>query len=83
MVGNQMNSKNIIYIIIITALLFPQNENNGHIPSLERGDPNYRRATNEDVNKVRTTVLNYGIAGRQNSGLGQIPFEWPVNSQQH
>ena len=48
----------------------------------ERGDPDYRRSTNIDVNKVRTTIFNYGITGRQSATPGEIPYEWPVNSGQ-
>ncbi|NQU67812.1 MAG: hypothetical protein HQ510_07720 [Candidatus Marinimicrobia bacterium] len=74
---------NILFAVIAFTFLLAQDDNIGHIPSTERGDSNYRRATNEDVNKVRTTILNYGIAGRAGSGLGHVPFEWPVNSQKH
>lgn len=49
----------------------------------ERGDPNFRRTTNIDVNKVRTTVLNFGISGRAGALPNQVPYEWPVNSGQH
>ena len=56
------------------------NEAGSHVPSLERGDANYRRATNEDVNKVRTTIFNYGITGRTGANPGEVPYEWPVNS---
>ena len=31
---------------------------------IERGDPNYRRQTDIDVNKIRATIFNYGITGR-------------------
>lgn len=51
-----------------------------HIPSDERGDPNYRRDTNIDINRVRATVFNYGITGRTGADPSQYPFEWPVNS---
>ena len=40
----------------------------------ERGDPDYRRSTNIDVNKVRTTIFNYGITGRQSATPGEIPY---------
>ncbi len=62
------------------ALIFAQYEAGDHVPSDERGDPNYRRTTNEDVNKVRTSVFNYGITGRTGANVGEIPYEWPVNS---
>ncbi len=68
--------------IIGSAMLPAQTGDTEHIPSKERGDPNYRRATNEDVNKVRTTVFNFGITGRTGANPGEIPYEWPVNSCQ-
>jgi len=50
-----------------------------HSPSNERGDPNYRRTTNIDVNQVRSTIYNWGYTGKTAtySGYG---YEWPVNS---
>ena len=33
-------------------------------PSAERGDPNYRRTTNIDVNQVRSTIYNWGYTGK-------------------
>ncbi|HJL74077.1 MAG TPA: hypothetical protein QGF17_01975 [Candidatus Marinimicrobia bacterium] len=51
--------------------------------SNERGDPDYRRATNIDVNKIRATIFNFGITGRTWANPGEIPYEWPVNSGQH
>ena len=69
----------MVRLIYISTLLF-------HMlwsQSDERGDPDYRRATNIDVNKVRTTIFNFGITGRQSATPGEIPYEWPVNSNQH
>ncbi len=51
--------------------------------SNERGNPDFRRTTNIDVNKVRTTIFNFGITGRTGANPGEIPYEWPVNSNQH
>jgi len=50
--------------------------------SLERGNPDYRRWTNIDVNKVRTSILNWGISGRAGGIPAHVPYEWPVNSGQ-
>ena len=50
--------------------------------SLERGNPDYRRWTNIDVNKVRTSILNWGISGRAGGVPAHVPYEWPVNSGQ-
>ena len=45
----------------------------------ERGDPNFRRFTNIDVNKVRGSIHNWGSSG--NSGVtGSFFYEWPTNS---
>ncbi len=67
--------KYILTFFIFSVLLLAQ--------SSERGDPNFRRATNIDVNKVRTTIFNYGITGRTGANPGEIPYEWPVNSNKH
>ena len=53
-----------------------------HIPSNERGNNNYRRDTNIDVNLTRATIFNWGYTGKYESegvsfGYG---YEWPVNS---
>ncbi len=55
-----------------------------HIPSKERGDPNFRRQTDIDGNKVRTSIFNYGLTGRPDaSSPSYIPYEWPKNSGKH
>ncbi len=69
----------LIYIMWFSFAL-GQSEASNHIPSDERGDPNYRRDTNIDINRVRATVFNYGITGRTGADPSQYPFEWPVNS---
>ncbi len=67
--------KRLLTLLIFTTFIFPQSE--------ERGDPDFRRSTNIDVNKVRTTIFNFGISGRTGANPGEIPYEWPVNSNQH
>ena len=52
----------LIYILWFSFAL-AQFEAGQHNPSDERGDPNYRRDTNIDINRVRATVFNYGITG--------------------
>lgn len=54
-----------------------------HVPSEERGDPNYRRKTDLDGNKVRTSIFNFGLTGRTGAVPGEIPYEWPINSGKH
>ena len=63
------------YIFLLWSVLYCQSD--------ERGDSDFRRATNIDVNKVRTTIFNYGVTGRTMANPGHIPYEWPVNSGQH
>ena len=46
--------------------------------SLERGDPNYRRHTSIDVNKVRGSIHNFGSSG--GGGAVGFHYEWPTNS---
>ena len=48
--------------------------------STERGDPNYRRVTNIDVNRVRVSIQNYGSSGNDLSGPNVFFYEWPTNS---
>ena len=50
--------------------------------SKERGNPNFRRSTNIDINKIRATIFNFGVTGRTGTNPGEIPYEWPVNSGQ-
>ena len=69
----------LIYIMWFSVAL-GQFEAGQHLPSDERGDPNYRRDTNIDINRVRATVFNYGITGRTGADPSYYPFEWPVNS---
>ena len=64
----------LLSITLLCSLLFPQ--------SLERGNPDFRRWTNIDVNKVRTSILNWGISGRAGGIPSHVPYEWPVNSGQ-
>ena len=71
---NKLLSIVTLFVFLITGL-FAQ-----HVPSDERGDPNFRRDTNIDANQVRATVLNFGITGRISADPSQYPYEWPVNS---
>ncbi len=48
--------------------------------SSERGDPNYRRVSNIDVNKIRVSIQNYGSSGNDLSGPSVFFYEWPTNS---
>ncbi|MFC1480729.1 hypothetical protein ACFL6E_00585 [Candidatus Neomarinimicrobiota bacterium] len=68
----------VLLQLLIVGMLFGQ-----HVPTDERGDYNYRRQTDIDGNKVRTTIFNYGLTGRTGAVAGEIPYEWPINSGQH
>ena len=48
--------------------------------SIERGDPNFRRVTSIDVNKIRVSIQNYGSSGNDLSGPSVFFYEWPTNS---
>jgi len=74
------------YHLLLTLLLFcltPGSSLGQHVPSKERGDPNYRRKTDIDGNKVRTSIFNFGLTGRTGAVPGEIPYEWPINSGKH
>ncbi|MCD6101396.1 MAG: hypothetical protein J7K33_12550 [Candidatus Marinimicrobia bacterium] len=71
--------KRLLLLLFTLALVL----NGEHIPSKERGDPNYRRQTDIDGNKVRTSVFNYGLTGRPEAGPSYVPYEWPKNSGKH
>ncbi|MFB0515679.1 MAG: hypothetical protein ACETWG_03635 [Candidatus Neomarinimicrobiota bacterium] len=76
-----MNSKIIAFIIpllVLSGTLTGQ-----HVPSDERGDPNFRRQTDIDGNKVRTSIFNFGLTGRTGALPGEIPYEWPINTGKH
>jgi hypothetical protein len=53
---------------------------NGHVPSDNRGDPNFRRKSNIDGNNVRATVFNFGFSGRTGSIPDEVAYEWPKNT---
>jgi hypothetical protein len=54
-----------------------------HVPSLERGDPKFRRKAQMEGNQVRTSIFNHGQTGREGGEFPinvQTPYEWPKNS---
>ena len=65
----------IIIIVISCSLILADFDAGSHEPSDERGDSNYRRKTNIDINKIRATTFNYGLVGRTGNVEGEIPFE--------
>lgn len=73
-----MRKRILLINLLIAFTLYAQ-----HIPSDERGDADFRRQTNIDGNKVRTSIFNYGVTGRPTAGAQYVPYEWPKNSGQH
>lgn len=70
--------KTVILILVYLTIAFSQ-----HVPTDERGDPNYRRMTDIDGNKVRTSIFNFGLTGRTGAVPGEVPYEWPINTGKH
>jgi hypothetical protein len=67
----------------LTLLLFFSagfGQTNGHEPSDNRGDANFRRKANIDGNNVRATVFNGGYSGRTTSRPDEVAYEWPKNT---
>lgn len=73
-----------LLLAVIALLLFfgtALGQTNSHVPSDNRGDPNFRRKSNIDGNNVRATVFNFGFSGRTAARPDEIPYEWPKNTQ--
>lgn len=53
-----------------------------HVPSKERGNPNWRAKAQLEGNNVRTTIFNYGQTGRTGGVpiYEETPYEWPKNT---
>jgi len=51
-----------------------------HMPSDNRGIPNFRRKSNIEGNNVRATVFNFGFSGRTTIRPDEIAYEWPKNT---
>ncbi|NOX16796.1 MAG: T9SS type A sorting domain-containing protein [Chlorobi bacterium] len=67
-----------LLILLTNAQIYSQ-----YVPSLERGDPQYRTLTQLEANQIRATVHNFGYIGRTGGQYPitvQTPFEWPKNS---
>jgi hypothetical protein len=55
----------------------------GHVPSKERGDPAVRAHAQLEGNRVRTSIFNYALTGRENGNFPinvETPYEWPKNT---
>ena len=75
-----MMTDKTILLLYVVVLLISIGSLFGQI--IERGDPDFRRKTDIDINKVRATIFNYGITGRSGVNPDQYPYEWPTNSGQ-
>ena len=68
----------LLIICCTSVLTFSQ-----HVPSNERGDDRFRSTGQMEGNKVRTTIHNFGVAGRTTGAVPfdvMTPFEWPKNT---
>ena len=83
-------AKNILIQLAATFLLFHGQLFSqygtpvpGHVPSKERGDPKVRTFTQMEGNRVRTSIFNNTLTGRENGNFPinvQTPYEWPKNT---
>ncbi len=68
----------LLSLTLLTSLSFAQHE-----PSDERGDPKYRATGQMEGNRIRATIFNHGLSGRQSGDFPisvQTPYEWPKNT---
>jgi hypothetical protein len=69
-----------LLVIIISSGAYAQ-----HIPGKERGDPGFRAQGQMEGNRIRTSVFNFGLTGRESGSFPisvQTPYEWPKNTGQ-
>ena len=68
----------LMSILMLSLLTFAQHE-----PSDERGDPKYRAKGQMEGNRIRATIFNHGLSGRESGDFPiseQTPYEWPKNT---
>lgn len=70
----------LLFVFLILPSTFAFGQIGSHVPSDNRGDPNYRRKSHIDANNVRATVFNFGFSGRTGSRPDEIAYEWPKNT---
>jgi len=68
----------LMSVLLLTSLSYGQAGQ--HVPSDNRGEPNFRRKTNIDGNNVRATIFNFGFSGRTAARPDEIAYEWPKNT---
>ena len=55
----------------------------GLVPSKERGNPAIHAYTQLEGNRVRTSIFNFTLTGRENGNFPisvETPYEWPKNT---
>jgi hypothetical protein len=73
----------VVIITLLNNLVLAQLQENGHIPSKERGDPTIRAQAQMEGNRVRATIFNFAFTGRTGGEFPidvQTPYEWPKNT---
>lgn len=76
--GAKSRTFTVLWVLLLCSVSFTQVAQ--HVPSDNRGDPNFRRKTNIDGNNVRATIFNFGFSGRTAARPDEIPYEWPKNT---
>lgn len=72
-----------ILMILFISLMMTANVDAQYQPGKERGDPTKRAKGQMEGNKIRTTVFNFGMSGREGGQFPisvQTPYEWPKNT---
>jgi len=74
-----------ILMILFIAMIMTANVDAQYKPGKERGDPTKRAKGQMEGNKIRTSVFNFGLSGRETGSVPisvQTPYEWPKNTGQ-
>src|SRR3989339_1494002 len=72
-----------ILMILFIAMIMTANVDAQYKPGKERGDPTKRAKGQMEGNKIRTSVFNFGLSGRETGSVPiavQTPYEWPKNT---
>ncbi len=70
-------------ICLLISFLMTINLYAQYVPGKERGDPTKRTKGQMEGNRIRTTVFNFGMTGREGGQYPisvQTPYEWPKNT---
>lgn len=69
----------LLAIVLAPALIRTQGLD--HVPSDQRGVPEFRRFSNMDGNNIRASFFNNGLSGGPNEWPQAIPYEYPKNTE--